>query len=383
MSKPETSYLPELFRVIEGALRQDGLKVRNYAALLAEKLEQNGDATSARRMRRLIESQSQTLQPAKVSQTSFTPVDSESRFPLLEQGTISEDSERLILSEDQHATIEDFVLTVQHRTTLEHQGLICNASLLIYGPPGCGKSQLAKLVASKLNLPLYVARLDGLISSFLGSTSKNIRSVLEFASRTPCVLFLDEFDAIAKLRDDQQELGELKRVVNTFIQALDAHSHELVVIAATNHEQLLDSAIWRRFHFHLKTDLPTAEQRKAIWMLYGKELGWSDKQIDVLVDISEGCSGAVIENICNRLRQRLITQKAPPTLKAAWQQLQASGKPKLMMDDFNLSDPGAIYRFLHQRNPLYTIVTVSDLLGISKATMSRFIAKEKTESKEG
>jgi len=83
----------------------------------------------------------------------------------------------------------------------------------MYGPPGTGKSRLARHIARELGLDLYVARLDGLISSFLGSTSKNIRALFDFASKTPCVLFLDEFDAIAKLRGDTQELGELKRVV--------------------------------------------------------------------------------------------------------------------------------------------------------------------------
>ena len=79
------------------------------------------------------------------------------------------------------------------------------------GPPGTGKSRLARYIADELGLELYVARLDGLISSYLGSTSKNIRALFDFAAKTPCVLFLDEFDAIAKVRSDGQELGELKR----------------------------------------------------------------------------------------------------------------------------------------------------------------------------
>ena len=128
--------------------------------------------------------------------------------------------------------------------------------MLLYGPPGCGKSRLARYTARKLGLELYVARLDGLISSYLGSTSKNIRALFEFASRTPCVLFLDEFDAIAKLRGDTQELGELKRVVNSFIQNLDTLGTQSVVLAATNHEVLLDAAVWRRFSYRLELSYP-------------------------------------------------------------------------------------------------------------------------------
>ena len=149
-------------------------------------------------------------------------------------------------------------------------------------------------------MPLYMARLDGLISSFLGSTSKNIRAVFEFASRTPCVLLLDEFDAIAKLRDDQQEIGELKRVVNSFIQNLDSLGRDIILIAATNHEQLLDPAVWRRFQYLLHIDLPNLEQREAFWALFSKELNWSSKELKALADLSEGFSVAAIEGAANR-----------------------------------------------------------------------------------
>ena len=301
-------------------------------------------------------------------------------FPLVEQSHTNDDPAKLILSSEQNATLEDFITTVQHRATLEQHGLVCNTSLLIYGPPGCGKSHLANLTAAKLKLPLYVARLDGLISSYLGSTSKNIRAVLEYATRTPCVLFLDEFDAVAKMRDDQQELGELKRVVNTFIQALDAYAHELVVIAATNHEKLLDSAIWRRFHFHLKVGFPDLDQRKDIWQLYGKELEWSDKHIAVLSDVSEGYSGSVIANTCNRLRQRVITQKIEPTLHAAWKHLLAAGRPKILGAEVSADNATEVYNDLHQRNAsLYTLGTIGELMGVPKTTMSRLLSKEKTD----
>jgi len=103
-----------------------------------------------------------------------------------------------------------------------------------------------------------VARLDGLISSYLGSTAKNIRALFDFAAKTPCVLFLDEFDAIAKVRSDAQEMGELKRVVNSFLQNLDTLGRQSIVLAATNHETLLDAAVWRRFTYRLALTLPTA-----------------------------------------------------------------------------------------------------------------------------
>ena len=93
--------------------------------------------------------------------------------------------------------------------------------MLLYGPPGVGKSETAKYVAARLEVPLYTVRTDSLVSSYLGSTSKNLRSVFDFVSAEPCVLFLDELDAIAKQRDDSQELGELKRVVISLLQNID------------------------------------------------------------------------------------------------------------------------------------------------------------------
>ena len=94
---------------------------------------------------------------------------------------------------------------------------------------------------------MVTARLDGLVSSLLGSTAKNIRKVFDYASKRECILFLDEFDVIAKLRDDKNELGELKRVVNSLLQNIDGFNNDSILIAATNHHELLDPAIWRRF----------------------------------------------------------------------------------------------------------------------------------------
>ena len=109
-------------------------------------------------------------------------------------------------------------------------------SLLIFGPPGSGKTLTAYHIAAKLNLPLVVARIDGLISSFLGTTARNIANLFDFANRYRCVLLLDEFDAIAKVRDDPQEVGEIKRVVNTLLQNLDGRRSFGVTIAITNHD---------------------------------------------------------------------------------------------------------------------------------------------------
>ena len=138
----------------------------------------------------------------------------------------------------------------------------------MFGDPGTGKSLLASHIAAQLDRPLYIARLDALISSRLGETAKNVRSIFDFIPVRNAVLFLDEMDAIAKLRDDRQELGELKRVVNAVIQGLDTLTNDVIVIGATNHPHLLDPAIFRRFPYKLELGPPSEDTRAEMWRTF-------------------------------------------------------------------------------------------------------------------
>lgn len=371
-----TPYLSELFRIVDGALRLDGEKVRNYSALLADKLDSDGEAASARRLRQLLDRQGQQLRPAGYKQQAPPPVDSESRFPLVQRADIPDDIDRYAFIEQQKASVDDYLAVVRAKAQLEAEGVDSGTNLLLYGPPGCGKTYLACFIAHALELPLYVVRLDGLISSFLGSTAKNIRAALEFASRTPCVLLLDEFDAVAKLRDDEHELGELKRVVNSFIQNLDALGSDLVLIAATNHEQLLDPAIWRRFQYLLQIDKPDTHQREQLWEQYSRGLDWSRKQMKALADLSAGFSCSAIHNTATKLRQRKITQDKAPNLRDAFILLCSTENghdPEVNpLSPQLLDDPRELRSVLQKRDPqLYSMEIVGDMAGCSRATMSR------------
>lgn len=378
--KSDVRFMNELFRIVNGALRLDIDKVRNYTSFLADKLEKAGDAVSATRLRKMLEESDQQLRPAGTAFARTLPVDAESRFPLIERVNLKGLSEPpIILAQEQWDTVSEFLSIAKSHAQTDSTAI----SLLIYGPPGTGKSRLARLIAQELSLDLYVARLDGLISSFLGSTSKNIRALFDFAAKTPCILFLDEFDAIAKLRGDSQELGELKRVVNSFIQNLDTLGTQSIVVAATNHEELLDSAIWRRFSYRLALTYPSGEQRGLMWnqflphLVFGSsQLRFTPRDRELLVDLSEGFSGSDIREVCLRLQRRQVASQRQPEMKDAFQVLQnlaiGEGEERRFLTQLRGKDEHEIATILRERNDkLYSHSALAELLGVSKATAHR------------
>lgn len=367
----------ELFRIVNGALRLDIDKVRNYTSFLADKLEKEGDRASAGRLRKMLEETDHQLRPADVGLARAIPVDTDSRFPLIEHVNLKALREPpVVLPRDQWDVVNEFLSIAKSYAQLDVQGASGPVSLLMSGPPGTGKSRLARFIAQELDLDLYIARLDGLISSFLGSTSKNIRALFDFAAKTPCVLFLDEFDAIAKLRGDTQELGELKRVVNSFIQNLDSLGPQSIILAATNHQELLDSAIWRRFAYRVELDFPTADLRRELWSQFLQQMNFGERDLDLLVDLSEGFTGSDIQEVCRRLHRRQITIHHPPELKDAFQILQnigiGEGQERRFLSALRGKGTGAIVSALRVRNTkLYSHSALAHLLGVSKATAYR------------
>lgn len=153
----------------------------------------------------------------------------------------------IVLADETKTEIERILVEFARRNELAGFGLAPKKKLLLFGPPGNGKTLCAEVLASELDLPLFYVRFDGLIGSYLGETAANLRRVFEYASQGLGILFFDEFDALGKSRDDHEDVGELKRVVNSYLQLLDNYQGPGPVIAATNYERLLDHALWRRF----------------------------------------------------------------------------------------------------------------------------------------
>ncbi|PZE33600.1 ATP-binding protein [Curtobacterium sp. MCLR17_055] len=276
-------------------------------------LAADGSAKEARSLRGILDraSRVQAVEPLdlvpsaastgaplpRLSAKSSLPVDRETSAPLCEVVFPDAGSVQPVLPERAEAAFESLVREWSHEEALRKAGLSVSRSLLLYGPPGTGKTTLALNLASRMGRPAVVARLDGLISSFLGNTARNLGALFDFCNRYDTVLVLDEFDAVAKIRDDPNEVGEIKRVVNALLQNLDKRADVGLTIAITNHDQLLDAAIWRRFEHQIRLGLPDADVRRLIADVYLKHLGSPASLAKAVVWATEGRSGADVRSL--------------------------------------------------------------------------------------
>ena len=168
--------------------------------------------------------------------------------------------EDLILSDKCRGAVDQFIEEQQRQDLLRSHGLNPRHRILLVGPPGNGKTSLAEAIAEALAVPFFVVRYEAMIGSYLGETATRLNRVFEYVRTTPCVLFFDEFDAIGKERGDTHETGEIKRVVTSLLMHVDSLPCYTIVIAATNHPELLDRAVWRRFQLRLNLPAPTQSE---------------------------------------------------------------------------------------------------------------------------
>lgn len=167
-------------------------------------------------------------------------------------------SQDILLSRENTALFLGLIREFRQADRIRRHGLPIRSKLLFCGPPGTGKTLCAEIFANEIGLPFFHVRLDSLISSYLGETATNIRKTFEFARRQPCVLFFDEFDAIARSREETGEHSELRRVVNSLLIFIEQIEPGGFLIAATNLDGHLDPAVWRRFDEIVWFDAPDA-----------------------------------------------------------------------------------------------------------------------------
>lgn len=254
-----------LVDLVKTATSGDQLAFRKAAEGLIQEEKQKGHRLLAERLAKALQSNvTQVVQPRAIKTVMNSP-----NKDLFYEIAPERDLASLVLSEKIRTQLQELV-EEQHRSDLLHaHNLRARNKILLAGPPGNGKTTLAEALAFELMYPLIVIRYEGLVGSYLGETSSRLKSVLDYARTQRCVLFLDEFETLGKERGDTHETGEIKRVVSTLLLQLDEMPDYVVVVAASNHPELLDRAVWRRFQLRIELPTPTREQL----MQYIKSIG--------------------------------------------------------------------------------------------------------------
>lgn len=205
-------------------------------------------------------------------------------------------------------TICDELITEQNRSELlQSYGLEPRNKVLFIGPPGNGKTSLAEAIAESLMLPLLTVRYESIIGSYLGETATKLSKLIDYVKTRQCVLFFDEFETLGKERGDIHETGEIKRVVSSLLMHIDSLPSYVVVIAATNHEALLDKAAWRRFQIRLEIPKPTRSSLERFFAMFEKERNFQfGLQPSTLAKKTLGLSYAEAEDLALTIYRQYI-----------------------------------------------------------------------------
>lgn len=365
--------------------------IKHQVGRLSDALEKAGDQKNAQSLRKLLAAASRhqemtprRLVPSKGSRslagemllpTTQLPADRETGVRLVE-ATFPDNAR---LQPHMPAALERAIAMLSsewnHISDLDKVGTPPAMSCLLTGAPGTGKTSLALWLGAQTGLPVLTARVDAMMSSFLGTTSRNIAQVFSFANRFKCILLLDELDSIAKLRDDPNEVGELKRVVNALLQNLDSRSESGITIGITNHPKLLDPAVWRRFSAQIEVPLPSAEAREAIITHYAlpTEIQVAVKRFIVL--LTEGASGAEIESIINLYKKRLVLGPEPSSAIECLRDIAYLNSGRLSPEVRALlaKDDADVARWVRARHPRFTLVDLGTIFNKSKSAVARWL----------
>lgn len=238
--------------------------------------------------------------------SSNTPKDNDKEIPLVEVIYPEKYFSDLIITSEKTAQLEQIIKEFNNWDVLTSNGVYPTRRVLFYGPPGCGKTLAAQAISAEIGIPMLYVRFDALISSYLGETASNIRKVFDYAKNNSWVIFFDEFDAIGRSRNDAAEHGEIKRVVNAFLQQIDNYKGRSLVIAATNFEQSLDYAIWRRFDETIRFDMPSNDEKIKLFSMNLKRFKGPEHVFEQYINDMEAFSHSDVEKVCQIIMKMCI-----------------------------------------------------------------------------
>lgn len=285
----------------------------------------------------------------------------------------------VVLSKRNTAVVDEIILTWKNRRKLKEAGVSHATRVLLYGQPGTGKTLLANALAGSMGLPITYVDVSKLISSYLGETGKNINDL--FSGNEERIIFLDEFESLAKKRADEMDIGEAKRIVTSVLQNLDALGEDVLLVAATNHVELIDSAIRRRFNYELSMDSIDQDARKRLIEIYLSSHKLKKDLSETLSGITDDFTGHDIQRAYNSAIRRSVLGLDKLTFEEqiSKQVVEAKYRKKTFnsKSERDVKELRQVVKWLWSVNKRhFTYDTLENMTGIPHATIHYILNKE-------
>jgi SpoVK/Ycf46/Vps4 family AAA+-type ATPase len=295
----------------------DDVAVDKLLGKIVEEERQKGHTLLADQLENITKQKATEPTPAKSSQNDYKlqaltelPTSKRLNIPLVTVISREQLRHHMILTDTVEKRFQRIEREYAARDRLANHGFRYRQKILLYGSPGCGKTLGAERLAWNTGLPLLKVHFDAMVSSYLGETASNLRQVFEMAAKSPCLLLLDECDAIAKSRQDENEVGEVKRIVNTFLQVLDEYNPSSgLLVAATNLDSSLDTAVWRRFDDAIEVPKPTEKELTALLKQTLATMSLGSINWQLIIERMKGFSAAQAVRVAQDAAKRAILER--------------------------------------------------------------------------
>ena len=298
--------MKRLFRVIQSGTSAD---VDVLCRRIVDEEKKQGHGRVAKELEQILTAKQPPKSAPHTGTLQRLPTSRRESAPLMQEIPVDKLRHHMVLPDAVERRFQRIEKEFAARTRLAKHGLKPRHRILLYGPPGCGKSLGAERLAWNTGLPLRKVRFDTLLSSYFGETMTNLRKVFDAAQASPCALFLDECDSLARSRTERNDVGEVTRITNALLEMLEDYKGDGLVIAATNLDSALDSALFRRFDEVLKVPLPGIDeicrmlQATLSPMVTDKAISWRE-----IAQSMDGMSGSEVVHVAQNAAKHSVLE---------------------------------------------------------------------------